>query len=175
MSSCASMLRRYRTFIPILGMTFVLVFSVGQRCAAQNVEVVRQQPKESYLELYVNSKDQKHFTTVIDRVVRLQQSGKIPIATIYHIGDFNVVTPELRATLWRSKIKLFGLSEVPRDMPIKTSPAWVFVTLSGRRIVEGTLAIENFIDARGSFRDGSQMQDPVAASPTSPQQQMEGF
>ncbi len=170
----ASILRRYRFSAPIVTVSLMLAFLIAHRCDAQS-SAVEQQPKENYLELYVSSKDQKHFATVIDRAVRLQQKNSIPIAAIYHIGDFNSVTPEIRAKLWSSKLKLFALSGVPSDLPIIASPAWIFVTLSGRRIVEGTVAIESFVDEQGAFRDGARIPDPAAALQATPLQKMEGF
>ncbi len=175
MTSFASTLSRYWFCTLIPTVSLVLVFFWTQRCAAQTSEAAVEKPKENYLELYVNSKEPKHFATVIDRAVRLQQKNLIPIAAVYHIGDFNAVTPEIRAKLWSGKLKLFALSGVPSDVPVTTSPAWVFVTLSGRRIVEGTLAIESFVDEQGAFRDGSRIPDPAAALQATPLQKMEGF
>jgi hypothetical protein len=146
----------------------------GREGSAQSAEPVAA-PRTAYLELYVNSSDPKHFTAVLDRAIALQQKETIPIAAIYHIGDFNNVTPETQAKLWRARLKLFALSGVPSDLPIVTSPAWVFVTAHERRIVEGTVWIENFIDDAGEFRDGSQMANPAGSAPPTPKEKMEGF
>ncbi len=174
-TSFPSMSRKGLLSALVLSLTLTLVSLATQRCAAQDSEGSEEQPKENYLELYVNSKDHKHFNAVIDRAVRLQEKNTIPIAAIYHIGDFNAVTPAVRAKLWKGKLKLFALSAVPSDLPITSSPAWVFVTLSGRRIVGGTLAIERFVDEQGAFRDGSQIRDPADAPPTPPTQKLEKF
>jgi hypothetical protein len=160
----------------VLSSSLLLGLCAAQTAAAQQSSAESaEQSKESYFELYVNSKDQKHFSAVVERAVRVQQGNTIPIAAMFHIGDFNVITPEISAKLSRARIKLFALSGVPSDLPITTSPAWVFVTLTGRRIVEGTFAIERFIDARGAYRDGSQIPDPAAGVPTQPAETMEGF
>jgi hypothetical protein len=143
--------------------------------SAQSTENVVERPKTTYLELYVNSKDPKHFNAIIERAVRLQQSNVIPISAVYHIGDFNSVTPDIQGKLWRTKLKLFALSGVPSDLPITTSPAWVFVTRGGRRIVEGATSIESFIDDSGEFRDGSHIRDPLAVATPELGQKMEGF
>lgn len=160
---------------------FIACLCISASCAglsgafAQTAAEVQTIAKSSYLELYVNSKDSKHFTTVIDHVLRLQQRSLLPISALYHIGDHNNVTPEMRARLWQGRIRIYALSRVPSDLPLKVSPAWIFITPNGRRIVEGTLAIEHFIAPSGEFRDGSSIRDSV--NPTSPEsgEKMEDF
>ena|GEM_PF-4147713 len=143
--------------------------------AAENIDQKKTELKTTYLELYVSSSDPNHFSSVIERALRVSQRNLVPIAAIYHIGNYNNVTPEIIQKLQVAKLKIFALTEVPSDLPLASSPAWIFVTSSGRRIVEGTIAIDSFIDDSGEFRDGSNIRDPLAEATPEIIEKMEGF
>jgi hypothetical protein len=164
----------YRPRLVIFLTLLSIVLQIEEVCAASPDQKTGES-STTYLELYVNSSDPAHFSAVIERALRMSQTNLVPIGAIYHIGNHNNISPEIKSKVHAAKIRLYALTEVPSDLPLTTSPAWIFVTSSGRRIVEGTLSIGSFVDEQGEFRDGSNIRDPLADTPPEKVEKMEGF
>lgn len=117
--------------------------------------------------LFVNSKDKQHLRSVLKKAVDVARKNDAFLATIFQLGDYRNVPEELAATLHSFGVSIIPLPTLPEDLAITQSPAWVFRSQAGVQVVEGTLAIEQFYDSEGNFKEPANFvdQQPQPESP----------
>jgi hypothetical protein len=143
--------------------------------AASPTEAAIQPAHRTYVELYVNSKDAKHVSRVLSKVISIRKKNQLDIPAVFHIGDYHTVTPEFVGQLGALNTRVYPLERIPSDLPITTSPAWVIVTSSGRYIVEGILGINRLVDENGEFIEPSKVKPESADELATPTPSMQGF
>jgi hypothetical protein len=107
------------------------------------------------LMVIVNSEDRAHLTQVLNKVLHLQSKGTFLFSEVAHIGDYRTAPHELVTQLGERGIAYYALAEPPFGLSLTTSPAWIFTSLAGVRVVEGTMAIEKFVSPLGQYREPS--------------------
>ena len=119
------------------------------------------------LSLYVNSKDKEHLQRVLEKARDVAKREYLYFTTVYHVGDYRNVPPELQKKLAEVGVQMHPLGQVPPIFPVSQSPAWIFHSKEGYQIVEGTLDIEQFFDTAGKFREPKNFVDTsnVQATP----------
>ncbi len=111
----------------------------------------RHDAKKATISVFVNSLDREHFGRVVQEVVRLHDAHRAVFAGIFHIGDYEAVTPEVEKELSKRKISIYQLTSVLPELFAEVSPTWVVSTREGRHVAEGFLEIERFFDEWGEY------------------------
>ncbi len=101
----------------------------------------------------VSSKDQMHLERVIRKVLSYQDRGIAHFISINHLGDYRTLSPELKHKLKDGGLNYIAEEAPPFGLPITRSPAWVFLSPAGFRIVEGTFDLDRFITPLGQYKD----------------------
>jgi hypothetical protein len=106
--------------------------------------------------VFVNSLDPTHLNRVIAKVLSLQSRGKIHFGAIMHMGNSQNISSQQEKALESQGIMLMGIFELPANLPITRSPAWVVTEVGPNgeqqaRLVEGYFDIEQFFDQYGRF------------------------
>lgn len=119
--------------------------------------------------VYATSIDENHFSQVCNKVLGLQRQGKIRISLILHYGDFTHVSRQQETMLLRHGISILELRELPGDLPVSQSPAWLIYNQHASSdsdsntplayLVEGYFNIEQFFDQYGVFSPPAGMLD----------------
>lgn len=119
--------------------------------------------------VYVTSIDSEHFSRVCNKVLALQRQGKIRINLILHYGNYENVSEQQKTTLLQHGVQVIELPELPTDIPLSQSPAWVIFSDDAQRsvdsgapigyLVQGYFNIEQFFDQYGSFALPAGMSD----------------
>jgi len=134
----------------------------GQPAGVPQAQVQRRGPRViAYV--YVNSADPAHLRSVIESVVRLSDSKLGLVSTVYHVGDYRNISPEIAGALARRGIILFAATSVYQPEPITASPAWFVSTPKGYHIIEGVVRLEELFNPFGEF------EPPTPQTPESPQ------
>jgi hypothetical protein len=106
--------------------------------------------------VFVNSLDPAHLNRVIAKVLSLQSRGKIHFGAVMHMGNPHNVASQQEKALEAQGIMLMSIFELPTNLPITRSPAWVVTEVGPNdekhaRLVEGYFDIEQFFDQYGHF------------------------
>ncbi len=124
--------------------------------------------KKPVVSLFVNSLDRSHFGRVIEEAIRLHDAKRAVVVGIFHIGDYEAVTPEIEQELRRRGIAVHQVNSVFRELFAESSPTWVVSTPQGRHVAEGFLEITPFFDEWGEF-------DPKRSEEPEENSKVEGF
>ena len=118
--------------------------------------------------VYVNSLDKQHFRSVIEEVVRLHDQKLAFVTSVYHIGDYQAITPEVSSAMAKRGISIVQLGGPPPQLQTITSPTWEIRTKQGRHIAEGVIRIRESLNEWGEYV-------PRPASPEVSDAKLEGF
>ncbi len=125
---------------------------------------------DTWVEVVVNSLDEKHFMDVIAEVLNVARSQRANILSVSHIGDYRVMSDEIKKQLAEFDITVVDALIPPHKLTLLQSPTWIFNTAQGRYVVEGAPSIEQCLSPTGEF------QRPHAVAPTKkPEQRISGF
>jgi hypothetical protein len=125
--------------------------------------------------VYVNSKDGAHLTRVLSKALQVKKKDDVALTSIFHLGDYRNVPASLAEELEADGVVINPINEIPATLPISQSPAWLFQSRDGYRIVEGTLDIEQFYDELGNFREPVHFIDTSKEQATPLHQKLAGF
>lgn len=107
----------------------------------------------STLMLFVSSADKQHLRSVLKKAIEVVKKDDALLASIFQIGDYRNVPPELATTLEQYGVVIAPMAAPPEDFGLTQSPAWVFQNEEGFQIVEGAIDIEQFYDSDGNFKE----------------------
>jgi hypothetical protein len=105
--------------------------------------------------VYVNSLDLNHFNEVVAEVFRLHDERIAFVRSVFHIGSYKSITPELNTEFRKRNIELEQRTPPtapPVEMNVTHSPAWLLVTKEGMHIVEGEMSLRDYIDEFGEVK-----------------------
>lgn len=120
--------------------------------------------------VYVNSLDLTHFNEVVAEIFRLHDQRIAFVRSVFHIGSYKSIKPELAAEFKKRNIELEQRTPPtapPPEMNVTSSPAWLLVTKEGIHIVEGEVSLKNYIDEFGEVKLPRTKHEPTLA--TTPQ------
>jgi hypothetical protein len=129
----------------------------------------------SVISVYVNSKDAVHVKRVLIKALEVARKGDVSLSAIFHIGDYRNIPAELAEELAAGGAAIYPLAQVPANLPISNSPAWIFQGRDGYRIVEGTLDVEQFYDSSGKFSEPQTFIDTSKVQATPETEKLAGF
>ncbi len=107
--------------------------------------------KKSVVSVFVNSLDRSHFNRVLEEAIRLHDSNRVIMSGVFHIGDFEALTPTLEQNLSSRGIAIHQIAAADRELFAEFSPTWVISTRKGRHVAEGFLEIVPFFDEWGEY------------------------
>lgn len=139
---------------------------------------VDNRPKTT-LSVVVNSLELEHLTAVVKKVESLAKSKRVSVLSVMHIGTPENMSAAMTELLYSLDIGVVYTEVLPTDLPIATSPTWIFQTAQGKYIVEGGMDPERFISPSGDYvAVGLPSSAPVAGNPprgNNPGATMEGM
>lgn len=103
------------------------------------------------IHLFVSSLDHGHFARVVEGATRIHDRGHASVKALFHIGDYEAVTPEIEQRLEQRGIALVQVGEVPVELFAEVSPVWRVATPIGYHVAEGFIEIDRFFDEWGEF------------------------
>ncbi len=127
------------------------------------------------LTLFVNSKDKSHVRGVLKKALSVAKSDAVLFTTIFHVGDYRNIPEHLAQELRSVGVAIVPTNSVPSNLEVAESPAWVFRGPQGMQIVEGTIAIEQFFDRDGNFREPESFVEHQEPTPTVPSEKVADF
>jgi hypothetical protein len=121
----------------------------GATAALGTVKV--RNPKRLAVQVFVNSLDHTHFARVVDAALHIHDRGYAVVMNLFHIGDYQAVTPAIEQALADRGISVVQVEEVPVELFAEVSPVWKVATPIGYHVAEGFIEIGSFFDEWGEF------------------------
>jgi hypothetical protein len=112
---------------------------------------LRRETKKPVVYVFVNSLERTHFNRVIQEAIRLHDAKRAVVVGVFHIGDYESMTPQIQQELNSREIGYYQAEAVFRELFAESSPTWVVSTQQGRHVAEGFLEIYPFFDEWGEY------------------------
>lgn len=102
---------------------------------------------------YIDARDTKHFEDSISDLRKVATKYDLGIGDVYGVGNYGWLfkKPELSFTIIARGGKPRIRHSVPKELPIKSSPAWLVTTKLGTVILEGVGPLEDLFSAEGKL------------------------
>ncbi len=135
---------------------------------ASSLPKLQTETKKPTVHVFVNSLERTHFNRVIQEAIRLHDAKRAVVFGVFHIGDYEAVTPAIEQELSSREIRIYQVGSVFSELFAESSPLWVVATRQGRHVAEGFLEITPFFDEWGEYNP-KRAEEPEVSST------MEGF
>lgn len=104
-----------------------------------------------FAQVIVNSVDKEHFDVVCQKVLSLHRGGRMRIVSLGHMGSHQNISEKQREQLSQAGIRIVPFREIPKQIPVSVSPAWMVTTGKENYIIEGFYEPERFFTTDGVF------------------------